>query len=996
MLKKISLLFFTLATFMLAQVNLQEMRDFKFAYSLFEDGMYQLAFTEFQKFIKNYPESKFVEEAQFFSAESMFKLGEYDSALKIYISILSNLPSTRFKDKANYRIAEIYLKRKNFISAIENFKKAIETSSDKLLISQSAYYLGEIYFEQNDLRNALRYYTLSYEVDTTGEVAPFAIFSAGFILHKQGKFQEAIEKYKSLIEKFGEGRGKLEKILNDARLNLAECYYKLKNYENAIEFAREALKEGENERVVFLLGESYYAIGLYDSAKFYYDDYLKKFPNGEFRQHASYSIGWIYYKQGKHAEAIQVFDSLSKGDGEIAGLSLFYLGEVKKVAGDTAGAISVFKNFIERNRNYSNLYARANYELGLIYFSQGKYDSAIAHLEKIHLEDTSDVKIKAFELLAQSYIRMGNYSKGASILRMIRNEFELSSDNEAVNIYSEGIALMRDGKFNEAIKVFEEFLSKFPNNVNVEFALLYAGELYYKLGDYKNARRCYIEILNRFPKSTNAEQALYSIAWSYFKEGNYAEAVKQFEKFLSQYSIGKRALDARLRLADSYFMMKNYKQAELNYLSFVRLFGDQEGADYAYFQLSQVYFRQRQMLRSLEMLNLLLNKFPNSALVPSARYQIGWIYFQDKNYTPAINSFREVVERYPNSELAPRALYGIGDAYYNMGKYELAIKTYLEVIEKYPDSKYAGDAISGIQYSLSAQGKNPDLVDELISKSKNPEFLEIASFKKAEFQISQGNYLEGVNLYKKFVSNYPESKFLPKVYYELGRAYELMGRNFEAMEIYKSLIVKYPLNEFSQSALLRLGWMKYNSGEFAEAIEHLGKIETRAKFYDEVLYLMGLNYFSLGDTANALRKFREVINGFQTSDFADRARVKSAEILLNYDKIDDAVEILKPVILHRATDEVSAQAQYLYAESFFKLGNVDEAILQFLRVRYLYGEYVNFLPMAYYRIAQCYEIKGDYAKAGHFLNELLKMNISDEMRSKVIEKLEQLKTKITG
>ncbi|MCS7228889.1 MAG: outer membrane protein assembly factor BamD [Candidatus Kryptonium sp.] len=996
MFKRFVIFFATSLTFAFAQVSLQEMRDFKFAYSLFEDGMYQLAFSEFQKFIKNYPESKFVEEARFFSAESMFKLGEYDSALKIYFSLLSDIPNTRFKDKANYRIAEIYFRRKNYAPAIENFKKAIETSSDKLLISQSAYYLGEIYFEQNDFRNALRYYTLSYEVDTTGEVAPYAIFSVGFILQRQEKFQEAIEKYETLIEKFGEKSGKYDKILNDARLNLVECYYKLRNYRKAIKSALELAKKSEDERIIFLLGESYYALGLYDSARFYYESYLKKFPSGEFKRHAVYSIGWVYYKQGKHREAIQIFDSLSRGNDAIANLSLFYLGEVKKASGDTSEAISVFKNFIQRDKDYSPLNARANYELGLIYFSQGKYDSAIVYLEKIRLDDTSDVKMKAFELLAQSYIRRGNYSKGASVLRMVRNEFKLSPESESINIYSEGVALMQAGEFREAIGVFEEFLSKFPNDINAEWAILYLGEIYYKLGDYKNARKYYNEILKRFPRSANAEQALYSIAWSYFKEGNYSESAKQFEKFLNTYSTGKRALDARLRLGDCYFMMKNYKQAESVYLSFVRLFGNQEGADYAYFQLSQVYLRQRQLMRSLEMLNLLLNRFPNSTLAPSAKYQIGWIYFQDKNYTPAINSFREVVDKYPNSDLAPRALYGIGDAYYNMGKYDLAIKAYLEVIEKYPESKYAGDAISGIQYSLSAQGKNPNLVDELISKSKNPDFLEIASLKKAEFQISQGNYAEGINLYKKFIANYPQSKFLPKAYYEIGRTYEIMGRNFEAVEVYKNLIAMYPLSEFSQNALVRLGWIKFNSGEFAEAIEHLGKVETKAKFYDEVVYLMGLNYLSLGDTSSAMRKFNDVINQFPNSDFSDRARVKIGEILLSYDKSNEAIEILKPVVLNRATDEVSAQAQYLYAESFFKLGNFDEALLQFLRVRYLYGEYVKFLPMTYYRIAQCYEIKGDYGKATQFLNDILKMNINAEMKTRVLEKLEQLKTKITG
>lgn len=988
--KKVLLLFLSVYTFAFAQVNLQEVRDFKFAYSLFEDGMYQLAFAEFQKFINNYPESRLLAEAKFFSAESMFKLGEYDSALKIYSSILNEPKFAKYKDKASYRIAEIYLKRRNFIQAIEGFKRAIEISSDKLLIAQSAFYLGEIYFERGDFRNALRYYTLSYEVDTTEEVAPFALFSAAVVFHKQEKFQEASDRYKHLIEKFGKNKN-VEKLINDARLNLVECLYKLKNYKEAISVASEFLRKNEDERAIFFLGESYYAIALYDSANLYYKNYLKKFPNGRFNRHVAYSIGWIHYKQGNYVGAIQVFDSLSKGEDDVANLSLFYLGEVKKVVGDTAEAISAFKNFVSKSKSYPDLYSRANYELGLIYFAQGKYDSAIVYLEKIHLDDKSEIKVKAFEILAQSYIRMGNYSKGASVLRMLRSEISLSKESESLNIYGEAFALMQDGRYSEAIEVFKEFLSKYPNDKNAEFAILYLGEMYYKLGDYKNAIRYYSEILERFPRSPNAEQAFYSLAWSYFKDGNYSEAAKQFERFLNRYSVGKRALDARLRLGDSYFMMKNYKQAESVYLSYTRLFGNSEGADYAYFQLSQIYLRQRQQLRAIDMLNLLLSKFPNSALAPSARYQIGWIYFQDRNYTPAINSFREVLEKHPSSDLAPRALYGIGDAYYNMGKYDLAIRTYLEVIEKYPDSKYASDAITGIQYSLSAQGKNPELVDELILKSKNPRFLEIASFKKAEFQVAQGNYSEAVTLYKRFIANYPESGLLPKAYYDLGRTYESMGRNSEAVEIYKNLVKQYPINEFSQSALLRLGWMKYNSNEFKEAVGYLSQIESKAKFYDEVLYLMGLCYLSLGDTANALEKLRQSIIERKSLDVSDRARVKVAEVLISKGKLDEAFENLKPVLLHRATDEVSAQAQYLYAEAFFKLGNIDEAILQFLRVKYLYGEYSEFLPMSYFRLAQCYELKGDYAKAEYFLNETLKMNISEEMRKQVNEKLRHLR-----
>jgi tetratricopeptide (TPR) repeat protein len=84
--------------------------------------------------------------------------------------------------------------------------------------------------------------------------------------------------------------------------------------------------------------------------------------------------------------------------------------------------------------------------------------------------------------------------------------------------------------------------------------------------------------------------------------------------------------------------------------------------------------------------------------------------------------------------------------------------------------------LPGFSIPLSAQGKNPNLVDEFIVKSKNPEFSQLALIKKAEFQVSQGNYENAINIYKKFVANYPESKFLPDVIYKIGETYELWGK----------------------------------------------------------------------------------------------------------------------------------------------------------------------------------------------------------------------------
>ena len=72
----------------------QETAAFTFAYNLYKDGMYDLAIGEFDKFIRNFPQSVKVVDALLYQGVSQQKLKRYQDAIKSFERLLADYPNS--------------------------------------------------------------------------------------------------------------------------------------------------------------------------------------------------------------------------------------------------------------------------------------------------------------------------------------------------------------------------------------------------------------------------------------------------------------------------------------------------------------------------------------------------------------------------------------------------------------------------------------------------------------------------------------------------------------------------------------------------------------------------------------------------------------------------------------------------------------------------------------------------------------------------------------
>jgi len=162
---------------------------------------------------------------------------------------------------------------------------------------------------------------------------------------EKGDYLRAVVEFERFLQFFPE-----DKKVPKARLLIAQCYLKAKDYESARKILNEALTVYQGTLVggkaLFLMGESYYEQGLFEEAERYFKGVLRAYSDPELRNSAAYRLAWIQMQTGKWQEASETFKTVGTASPlflNARDLSVKSLGGEQLPYKDptTAGAMSV-------------------------------------------------------------------------------------------------------------------------------------------------------------------------------------------------------------------------------------------------------------------------------------------------------------------------------------------------------------------------------------------------------------------------------------------------------------------------------------------------------------------------------------------------------------------------------------------------------------------------------------------------------------------------------
>lgn len=115
-------------------------------------------------------------------------------------------------------------------------------------------------------------------------------------------------------------------------------------------------------------------------------------------------------------------------------------------------------------------------------------------------------------------------------------------------MYNKGQDIFIAGKYDEARKVFADFVKSFPDHNLADNALYWVGESYYSERAFDQAIASFKEVVARYPKENKAPDALLKAGYAYLEMKQPNKAKEAFLAVVKQYGETDAAVKAKKML----------------------------------------------------------------------------------------------------------------------------------------------------------------------------------------------------------------------------------------------------------------------------------------------------------------------------------------------------------------------------------------------------------------------------------------------------------------
>lgn len=413
-----------------------------------------------------------------------------------------------------------------------------------------------------------------------------------------------------------------------------------------------------------------------------------------------YEEGIKHFNEGRYELAVEelekAVENVGKGD-PIYALGKFYaaeshahIGIAKYHSGDVEGALSHFKEAVQENPTYPDLY----YRMGVIYHRMGSPEEAVGMLRRAielnnsYFEAVTYLGIVCYEkgekeeadLLFKKALDIGTESPSpvSKFLsdHLAGREVEIPplsslgdlmrADTKFDSLVKEGIEAFNTGNFENAAHSFREASGIHPDYADIRFKF---GLALLRGGSHEFARKELESALSINPKYTEAR---FYLGVTYLDQKQYHSALTHFEQasteepgyadlqcflgttyfYLGEFGKAREALERSMELSPRYCKARYYYGLLLYTLGehgravehLVEAMGSKEARGAARLSLALVHLREGNLEEAMAVLHDMIEAGSNSADV---LYFVGEVYLRMGKTAEAERFFRQSLDVNP-------------------------------------------------------------------------------------------------------------------------------------------------------------------------------------------------------------------------------------------------------------------------------------------------------------------------------------------------------------
>lgn len=123
---------------------------------------------------------------------------------------------------------------------------------------------------------------------------------------------------------------------------------------------------------------------------------------------------------------------------------------------------------------------------------------------------------------------------------MSRDSMEVAN-----TLYNAGTKAFSDRRYTEAVKIFQDFVTTYPDNKLTSNAYFWQGESNYQLKDYSRAIVAYQQVIEKYPGSDKLQSAMFKQGVSMYQRGQKEAGKVRLNELVSKYPKSQEAERAR-------------------------------------------------------------------------------------------------------------------------------------------------------------------------------------------------------------------------------------------------------------------------------------------------------------------------------------------------------------------------------------------------------------------------------------------------------------------
>lgn len=305
-----------------------------------------------------------------------------------------------------------------------------------------------------------------------------------------------------------------------------------------------------------------------------------------------------------------------------------------------------------------------------------------------------------------------------------------------------------DGLYENALKLWNEFLKKYPQSDLVLEAKFNRGFCFYNLQKYDDAKRDIDEVLKSGDKAPFKAEALLICGLSARQlapkdHAMYQEAKKRLEALLEEFPDDKNIIMAKFNLAKVNEKLGSLDDAKKLYIEIWQKSPKSEFASDAYLQTGYILFNQKMFSQSSRLAlefskrwNLRPEIYSAAVLAGDSLYRLEKYAEAEKQYAFASDPKAADIDKFDKVDYA---LYNRGVCMLQLHDFANAAQLFSDVITRFPKSEYVLDATLASGDAYWKSGNAQKAKEYLLKASESEKFSPKANLILAEIYFQEND-----------------------------------------------------------------------------------------------------------------------------------------------------------------------------------------------------------------------------------------------------------------